>query len=104
MPQIARIKLSSLNLADLEQVVSEIKDIAEKQGSKLSGPVPLPTKKLRVVTRKTPCGEGTHTFDRWELRIHSRLIDVVASDRLMRQIMRIRVPDTVKIEIKLITS
>ncbi|MGB9729359.1 MAG: 30S ribosomal protein S10 [Thermoprotei archaeon] len=104
MPQIARIKLSSLNLAELEQVVAEIKDIAEKQGSKIAGPIPLPTKRLRVVTRKSPCGEGTHTFDRWEIRIHSRLIDVVASDRLMRQIMRIKVPDTVKIEIKLLTS
>ena len=30
----------------------------------------LPTKKLRITTRKSPCGEGTNTWDRFEMRIH----------------------------------
>lgn len=98
---MARIILRSTNLRDLEEVVKEIKDIAERLKEKIVGPVPLPTRRLRVVTRKAPSGEGTHTFDHWELRIHSRLIDVPATDRMMRQIMRIRVPETVKIEIEI---
>ncbi len=102
MRGIARIRLRSPNLQDLLQVTQEIKEIAERQGAKIAGPIPLPTKRLRVVTRKSPCGEGTPTVDHWEMRIHSRLIDVAANDRVMRQIMRIRVPDTVKIEIELI--
>lgn len=102
MKGIARIKLRSPNQKDLDMVAREIREIAEKQGVKVSGPIPLPTRKLRITTRKSPCGEGTPTVDHWELRIHSRLIDVAANDRVMRQIMRIRVPDTVKIEIELL--
>ena len=37
---------------------------------KVSGPVRLPTKHLRITTRKTPCGEGSKTWDRFEMRIH----------------------------------
>ncbi len=54
---------------------------------------------MKVQTRKSPCGEGTATWDRWQLRIHKRLIDLEADERTMRQIMRIRVPEEVFIEI-----
>jgi small subunit ribosomal protein S20e len=29
-----------------------------------------------VQTRKTPCGEGSKTWDRLEMRIHKRIIDL----------------------------
>ena len=76
--------------------------IAERSGVKVNGPVPLPTKKLRVPVMKTPCGEGTKTWDRWELRIHKRLLDIDAEERVMRRIMRMRVPEEVFISIELI--
>jgi small subunit ribosomal protein S10 len=101
MPQIARIKLTSTNVKNLEEVCREIKGIADKTGVKTKGPIPLPTKKLKVVTRKSPCGEGTHTFDKWEMRIHRRLIDIQADERTMRQLMRLRVPEDVFIEVSL---
>ncbi len=104
MPQLARIKLTSTNLNNLEQVCKEIKEITEKTGIKVRGPLPLPTKRLRVVTRKAPSGQGTHTFDKWEMRIHRRLIDLDADDRTMRQLMRLRVPDDVFIEVNLSTK
>ncbi|MBS7609759.1 30S ribosomal protein S10 [Candidatus Bathyarchaeota archaeon] len=102
MPQRARIKLSSTDPEKLEQVCNEIKDTAEKTGVKIKGPIPLPTKRLIVPTRKSPCGEGTHTWDKFSMRIHKRLIDVNADERLMRRLMRIRVPDDVYIEISLV--
>jgi small subunit ribosomal protein S10 len=104
MPQTARIKLTSTNLDNLEQVCKEIKDITEKTGIKVRGPLPLPTKKLKVVTRKAPSGQGSHTFDKWEMRIHRRLIDLNADDRTMRQLIRLRVPDDVFIEVNLSTK
>lgn len=104
MPQLARIKLTSTNLSNLEQVCKEIKEITEKTGIKVKGPLPLPTKRLKVVTRKAPSGQGTHTFDKWEMRIHRRLIDLDADDRTMRQLMRLRVPDDVYIEVNLSTK
>jgi len=36
----------------------------------------MPTKILKITTRKTPCGEGSKTWDRYEMRIHKRVIDL----------------------------
>jgi ribosomal protein S10 len=49
MAQEARIKLTSTNLLTLETVCSEIRDIGEKNGIKLKGPHPLPTKKCALL-------------------------------------------------------
>ena len=102
MPQTAKIKLISHSLQDINSVASQIKEISEKMGAKVRGPIPLPTKKLRVVTRKSPCGEGSHTFDKWELRIHRRLIYIDATDhRVLAQLTRLNIPETVTIQLKL---
>ncbi|HYB45101.1 MAG TPA: 30S ribosomal protein S10 [Nitrososphaerales archaeon] len=98
MPQYARIKLTSTNLPELEKVAKDIRDIAEKTGVKVKGPQPLPTKKLKITTRKAPTGEGSHTFDHWQLRIHKRILDVQPDDRTMRAITKLRIPDDVKVE------
>jgi len=102
MVRKARIKLTSTDYVKLENVCKELKAIAERSGVKVNGPIPLPTKKLRVPVMKTPCGEGTKTWDRWELRIHKRLLDIDAEERVMRRIMRMRVPEEVFISIELI--
>jgi len=102
MVRKARIKLTSTDYIKLENVCKELKTIAERSGVKVNGPIPLPTKKLRVPVMKTPCGEGTKTWDRWELRIHKRLLDIDAEERVMRRIMRMRVPEEVFISIELI--
>ncbi len=101
MPQLARIKLTSTNLGNLVQVCEDIKGITERTGVKVRGPQPLPTKKLKVVTRKAPSGQGSRTFDKWEMRVHRRLMDLDADDRTMRQLMRLRVPEDVFIEVNL---
>jgi small subunit ribosomal protein S10 len=97
-----RIRLYGTSYSDLESVAREIVDIAKKMGVGVRGPVPLPTKRLMVTTRKAPSGEGYHTFEHWELRIHKRLIDIEANDKVIRRLMTIKVPDTVKIELQLV--
>lgn len=105
MVEKARIKLASTDIAKLEQVCKELKAITDKFGVVMRGPIPLPTKKLRVTTMKTPCGDGTGhgnaTWDKWEMRIHKRIIDIAADERTLHQIMRVQVPDDVMIEISL---
>lgn len=96
-----RIKLSSVDINALNEVCSIIKDIAGKAGIVISGPVPLPTKKLKVTTRKSPCGDGTATFDRFEMRIHKRVIDLPANDRVLHAIMRVSIPRSVNIKIEM---
>jgi small subunit ribosomal protein S10 len=102
MVRKARIRLSSPNLEDLQRVCEEIKAISQKTGVRIRGPIPLPTKRLVVTTRKAPSGQGSHTFDHWEMRIHKRLIDMDAEDRALKSLMRVRIPDSVHIEIELI--
>ncbi len=89
------------DVKDVKGVCEQITAVAERTGVNFSGPIPMPTKKLRVTTRKAPDGEGTETWERWELRIHKRIIDVDADERSLRQIMRVQVPDGVHIEIEL---
>jgi len=96
-----RIKLSSVDIDTLNDVCNIIKDIAGKAGIVIAGPVPLPTKKLKVTTRKSPCGDGTATFDRFEMRIHKRVIDLPANDRVLHDIMRIPIPRSVNIKIEM---
>lgn len=101
MAQRARIRLSGTNPAELNAICDQIKQIAEKTGVSRSGPVSLPTKRLIVPCRKSPDGEGTATWDHWEMRVHKRLIDIDADERALRQLMRIQVPKDVSIEIVL---
>ena len=101
MARRARIKLTSTDTEKLQDVCNEIKNISKRIGVKLVGPIPLPTKKLVVPTRRTPCGDGSNTWDRYEMRVHKRLIEIDARDRVMRSIMRIRVPNEVYIEMEI---
>ena len=87
--QKARIRLTAMETQKLDE------DIA--------GPIPLPTKKLKVPVRKSTSGDGKATWERWEMRIHKRLIEIDADERTMRQIMRVKVPERVNIEIELLS-
>ena len=100
MPKV-RIKLNSTEIKMLNNICDSIKDIAKKSGIIIHGPVPLPTKKLKVTTRKSPCGDGTATFDRFEMRIHKRLIDLPANEKVLRHIMRMQIPKNVNIKIEM---
>ncbi len=98
---IAIIKLVSINRKDVDSIAKQIKSIAQSLNVKSRGPVPLPTRRISQTTRKTPAADGSHTYEKWELRIHKRLIQIDGSEQALRQVMRIVVPDTVQIEISL---
>jgi len=97
----ARIKLVGRFARELDDVCKQITEITTKTGVETHGPVPLPTRKLIIPVRRTPCGDGSDTYERWEMRIHKRLIDIEGDERTLRQIMRVKVPDGVHIEISL---
>ena len=97
-----RIKLASIDINKLNELISNIKEITSKAGVLIRGPIPLPTKKLRITTRKSPCGDGKATFDKFEMRIHKRLIDMPADERVLHSIMRMPIPKEVNVEIEMI--
>lgn len=98
MPK-ARINLASANISQLNEICNAIKDIAQKTKVKMSGPISLPTKKLKLTTRKSPDGEGKASWERYEMRIHKRLIDLGVDERALRLVMRVPIPEEVSIEI-----
>jgi small subunit ribosomal protein S10 len=99
--QKARIKLSSPSYELLNQIVKQILEVAERTGVKHSGSIPLPTKKLVVPVRKAPAGGGTETYEKWQMRIHKRLIDIESDERTLRRVMRVEIPEDVHVEIEL---
>ncbi|MBI2583301.1 MAG: 30S ribosomal protein S10 [Candidatus Aenigmarchaeota archaeon] len=107
MVQTARIKLAGKDPKELDSICTEIKDMADKAGVVVRGPIPLPTKTLKIPVMKTPCGDGMHrgggggNWEHWEMRIHKRILDVAANERVLHSITRIRIPRDVNIEIEL---
>jgi small subunit ribosomal protein S10 len=100
MPKV-RIKLNSTDIEMLNNICNSIKEIADRSGISVSGPVPLPTKILKITTRKSPCGNGTATFDRFQMRIHKRLMDLPANEKVLHSIMRMYIPKNVNIKIEM---
>jgi small subunit ribosomal protein S10 len=101
MPK-ARINLTSANIHELNDICEAIKDIAKKTGIAMSGPITLPTKKLKVTTRKSPDGEGKASWERYEMKVHKRLIDLALDERALRLVMRVQIPESVSIEIQML--
>jgi small subunit ribosomal protein S20e len=93
-----RITLTSRNVKSLEKVCQELIDRAKTKELRVKGPVRLPTKHLKVTTRKTPNGEGSKTWDTFEMRIHKRLIDLHAPTEVVKQII-INIEAGVEVEV-----
>ncbi|MDY6788329.1 MAG: 30S ribosomal protein S10 [Candidatus Nanohaloarchaea archaeon] len=98
----ARVKISSTDAEKVDGLAEEIIDVSKEYNAETSGPVPLPTDVLTIPVRKAPDGEGSSTMENWELRVHNRLVDVSDSERALRQIMRVHVPEGVSIEVELV--
>lgn len=60
-----RITFSGIRLPPMQQVTNQLVANAKAQGVKITGPVRIPNKHLRICCRRTPCGEGSKTWDQW---------------------------------------
>jgi len=94
-----RITLTSTNVKSLEKVCAELIKGARDKQLKVYGPVRIPTKVLRITTRKTPCGEGSKTWDRFQMRIHKRVIDLRSSSETVKQVTSISIDPGVDVEV-----
>ncbi|XP_038946099.1 small ribosomal subunit protein uS10-like, partial [Rattus norvegicus] len=94
-----RITLTSRNVKSLEKVCADLIRGAKEKNLKVKGPVRMPTKTLRITTRKTPCSEGSKTWDRFQMRIHKRLIDLHSPSEIVKQITSISIEPGVEVEV-----
>lgn len=88
-PLLARAKVLTVRLWDWDTVSTDLINRAKDKDLRVKGPVRMPTKVLKITTRKTPCGEGSKTWDCFEMKIHKRLIDLNASSEVVKQIVRL---------------
>jgi len=96
-----RIRLSGEKPSDLDNVVNQIKDLAKMLNMKFVGPVRMPRRTLLIACRRTPCGDGSDTYERWEKRVSKRLCEVEGDEKYIKQILRIKVPTNVFVKVSL---
>ncbi|KAL5182205.1 40S ribosomal protein S20-2 [Glycine soja] len=83
----------------ITQLCADLVRGAKDKRLRVKGPVRMPTKFLNITTRKSPCGEGTNTWDRFELRVHKRVIDLYSSPDVVKQITSITIEPGVEVEV-----
>ena len=97
-----RIRLKAYDHSLIDQSAEKIVETAKRTGSKVSGPIPLPTKK-EVVTILRAVHKYKDSREQFELRTHKRLIDIIApAAKTMEALKRLDLPAGVEIEIKLV--
>ena len=99
--QKIRIKLKAYEHSIIDQSAARIVETAKRNGSRVSGPIPLPTDREVV-----PVLRATHKYkdsrEQFESRTHKRLIDILKpSNKTVEALMSLQLPAGVDIEIKL---
>ena len=96
-----RIRIKGYDHALVDQAAEKIVETAKRTGSRVSGPVPLPTEK-EVVTILRAVHKYKDSREQFERRTHKRLIDIQSpSADTVKSLMALDLPAGVEIEIKL---
>lgn len=99
--QKIRIKLKAYDHELIDQSAARIVDTVRRTGSKVSGPIPLPTDK-EIVTILRAVHKYKDSREQFELRTHKRLIDIYnPSAKTVDSLMKLDLPAGVDIQIKL---
>ena len=99
--QTIRIKLKAYEHSLIDEAASRIVETATRTGSRVSGPIPLPTEKEIVTILRSP-HKHKDSREQFELRTHKRLIDIPQpSPKTVEALTKLDLPAGVEIEIKL---
>ena len=96
-----RIILKSLETKNLEYVANTIVKLAKEKNFVVRGQKFMPNKHLSLTVRKSPCGEGTNTWDAYEMKIHTRIVDIKCSPNNVSDITKFKIKPGVDINIKI---
>ena len=96
-----RIRLKAYDHQLIDQSAERLVETAKRTDAKVSGPIPLPTKK-EVVTILRAVHKYKDSREQFERRTHKRLIDIIdPSQKTVEALMSLEPPAGVEIEIKL---
>ena len=100
--QVMRITLKAYDHKLIDQSAAKIIETVKKNGSKVSGPVPLPTKK-EVITILRATHKYKDSREQFEQRTHKRLIDVIDPTQKTREsLQKLDMPAGVHVDLKMI--
>ena len=95
-----RVRLRGFDVELIEQSARAIVDTVQRQGTKVPGPVPLPTKINKYTVLKSPF-VNKKSREQFEMRTHKRLIDILEpNSAVMDALMKLELPAGVDVEIK----
>ena len=96
-----RIRLKAYDHNLIDQSAAQFVETAKRTGSKVSGPIPLPTRK-EVVTILRAVHKYKYSREQFELRTHKRLIDVLGpTNKTIDALKHLDLPAGVDIELKI---
>ena len=96
-----RVRLKSYDHQLIDAAAEKIVETAKRTGSRVSGPIPLPTDK-EVVTIIRAVHKYKDSREQFEYRTHKRLIDILKpSNKTVEALTSLQLPAGVEIEIKL---
>ena len=96
-----RVRLKSYAHQLIDAAAEKIVETAKRTGSRVSGPIPLPTDK-EVVTILRAVHKYKDSREQFEYRTHKRLIDILKpSNKTVEALTSLQLPAGVEIEIKL---
>ena len=102
--QVMRITLKAYDHQLIDASAAKIVETVKKTGSKVSGPVPLPTKK-EVITILRAVHKYKDSREQFEQRTHKRLIDIISpSPKTVDALTRLEMPAGVYIDVKMKTK
>ncbi len=95
-----RIRLKSFDHNILDKSATDIVRTAKGTGARISGPVPLPTRKTVYTVLRSP-HVNKKSREQFETRVHKRLIDILESTpQTVDSLMKLDLPAGVDVEIK----
>jgi len=95
-----RVRLRGFDIELIDQSAKAIVQTVLKAGSKVSGPIPLPTRINRFTVLRSP-HVNKKSREQFEMRTHKRLIDIIEpTSVVMDALMKLELPAGVDVEIK----
>ena len=98
--QKIRIKLKAYEHSIIDASAARIVETAKSNGSRVSGPIPLPTEKEIVTILRSP-HKHKDSREQFEMRTHKRLLDIVnPTAQTIDELKKLNLPAGVDITIK----
>lgn len=99
--QRIRVRLTGFDYQAVDAACARVREISERNGAKIIGPVPMPTVREVVTVIRSP-HKYKDSREQFESRTHKRLIDICnPNQKVVEALTRLEMPAGVDIQVKL---